>query len=133
DAAAGSETGSGTAFPMDNGSRNVSLPQHRRDQTMIRRWNHFWFAPTSAKPLGAMRILFGLIVLLNLAILIPDLDNWFTDKGRLQGTEAKDLAGVVWSSRFNVPMRYSPLQTYRSIGAVSTVFAATAIVAMLFT
>ncbi len=99
---------------------------------MIRSWNRFWFAPTSAKPLGAMRIVFGLIVLLNLALMLPDLETWFTDAGRLRGTEAKQLAGSVWSQQFNVPMRWSPLQTYRSMGVVQGVFAATAVAAVLF-
>lgn len=100
---------------------------------MIRSWNRFWFAPTSAKPLGALRIIFGLIVLLNLALMVPELENWFTDAGRIRGPEVRQLAGSAWSSRLNVPMRWSPLQTYRSLGVVQGVFAATSIAAALFT
>lgn len=33
-----------------------------------RAWNTFWFGPISARPLGAFRIVFGLVVLANLAI-----------------------------------------------------------------
>ena len=33
----------------------------------IRAWNRFWFGPISARPLGAFRIVFGLVVLANLA------------------------------------------------------------------
>ena len=36
----------------------------------IRAWNQFWFRPVSARPLGAMRILFGLIVLPAIAGLV---------------------------------------------------------------
>ena len=99
---------------------------------MIRAWNRFWFAPTSANPLAALRILFGLIVLLHLALLVPDVEAWFTDAGRLQGAEARQLAGPAWSSRFPVPMRWSPLQNYRTVAAVQGVLAATAVVAILF-
>ena len=75
----------------------------------VRAWNRFWFAPTSARPLGALRIAFGGLALLNLAILATDLDTWFTDLGRLRGTEARELAGPVWHERFDVPMKWSPL------------------------
>jgi hypothetical protein len=99
---------------------------------MIGSWNRFWFAPTSAKPLAALRILFGLIVLLHLALLVPDVEAWFTDAGRLRGIEARQVAGPEWSARFPVPMRWSPLQNYRTVGAVQSVLAATAVVAVLF-
>jgi Vitamin K-dependent gamma-carboxylase len=99
----------------------------------LRAWNKFWFAPTSARPLGALRVLFGLIVLLDLAILATDLDAWFTDSGHLRGTEARELAGPVWSAKFDVPMRWSPLQTYRGPVAVRCVFGATALAAVVFT
>lgn len=99
----------------------------------LRLWSRFWFAPMSAGPIGAFRIAFGLIVLLNLALFVPDLDLWFTDAGYLRGTESRELAGPVWSARFNVPMRWSPLQLNRGPGTVRAVFGATALVAALFT
>ncbi len=61
--------------------------------TLIRAWNRFWFAPTSARPLGALRILFGLIVLLHVGLLANDCDEWLSNVGRLQGSEARELAG----------------------------------------
>lgn len=90
----------------------------------VRAWNRFWFAPTSARPLGAFRVLFGLIALANLALLAPDLDTWLTDAGRLRGTEAGELAG---------PLRWSPLLAYQDPTTVRCAFAATVGAGVLFT
>jgi hypothetical protein len=90
----------------------------------LRAWNRFWFGPISARPLGAFRLVFGLIVLANLALLTVDLEYWFTDAGLLQGAEARAVAA---------PLRYSPMQWYQSPATVRAFFAATAAVAVLFT
>ncbi|SIO62015.1 Vitamin K-dependent gamma-carboxylase [Singulisphaera sp. GP187] len=90
----------------------------------FRPWNRFWFAPISARPLGAFRILFGLLVLANLAIVSFDLDYWLTDTGLLQGTEAREIAG---------PLRYSPLQWVDDPVSIRLFFGASAVVAVLFT
>lgn len=99
----------------------------------VRAWNRFWFAPTSARPLGAFRIVFGLVVLLNLSLLANDMDAWFTDAGYIRGTEAHELAGPNWSESVNVPKRWSPLQLDRRPSVVKLAFAFTAISAVLFT
>jgi hypothetical protein len=67
----------------------------------IRAWDRFWFAPTSARPLGAFRIALGVIALVNVALLLANPDPWLTDAGLLRGHEARVLAG---------PLRPSPLQ-----------------------
>lgn len=90
----------------------------------VRAWNRFWFAPISARPLGAFRIVFGLLILANLAYLAVDLDYWCTDAGLLQGPEAREAAA---------PLRFSPLQYYQSPATVRAFFGATAAVAVLFT
>ncbi len=90
----------------------------------IRVWNRFWFGPISARPLGAFRIVFGLIVLLNLALLAPEAEEWLSDAGRLGGPEARELAG---------PFRPSPLQYVQDPATVRLWLAATAVVAVLFT
>ena len=90
----------------------------------FRAWNRFWFGPISARPLGAFRIVFGLLVLANLAFLAFDLDYWFTNAGLLQGTEAREVAG---------PLRVSPLQWVHDPMSVRLFFGATAVVAVLFT
>jgi hypothetical protein len=90
----------------------------------IRAWNHFWFRPISARPLGAFRIAFGLLALSNLAFLAFDLDYWFTDHGMLVGTEALEVAG---------PFRPSPLQWVQDPTSVRIFFGATAVICALFT
>ena len=75
----------------------------------IRAWNRFWFAPISARPLGAYRIVFGILVLVHLLLISVDLDYWYTDAGVLRGTEARELAG---------PLRFSPLQWYQDPATV---------------
>ena len=47
----------------------------------VRAWNVFWFRPVSARPLGAFRIVVGLLAFVNVALLWPDLDYWLTDRG----------------------------------------------------
>lgn len=90
----------------------------------FRAWNRFWFAPISARPLGAFRIVFGLLMLANLAFLAFELDYWFTNTGLIQGTEARELAG---------PLRLSPLHWVDDPVSVRLFFGATAAVTVLFT
>lgn len=85
---------------------------------IIRAWNRFWFAPTSARPLAAFRIVFGLVALVNLAFLTFDLDHWATDVGLLTASEAVELAG---------PLRPSPLQHFGSPAAVRGAYLFTAV------
>jgi hypothetical protein len=90
----------------------------------IRAWNAFWFGPVSARPLGAFRVLFGLVFLANLAFCAFDLDYWYTDNGMLQGSEAREIAG---------PLKFSPLLWIQDPVSVRIFFAATALIACAFT
>jgi hypothetical protein len=90
----------------------------------IRIWNAFWFGPVSARPLGAFRVVMGLIALAHLGMVAVDLDYWLTDQGILTGTEARELAGA---------LRFSPLQDVQDPASVRAFFVATAGVALLFT
>jgi hypothetical protein len=90
----------------------------------VRAWNRFWFAPISARPLGAFRIVFGLLVLFHLALLWPEADIWLSDAGYLRGTEARELAG---------PLRWSPLQVWQSPAVAHAALAGTAMLAALLT
>ena len=90
----------------------------------IRAWSRFWFAPVSAAPLGAFRILFGLICLIHVACLAWEPAPWLSDAGYLRGSEARELAG--W-------LRPSPLQWYQDPTTVNAVLAATALCAALVT
>jgi len=88
----------------------------------LRAWNAFWFRPVSARPLGAFRIAYGLVVLVHLALLAPEVDFWLSDAGLLRGTEARELAG---------PWRPSPLQHWQSPPVIHAVLGATAVVTVL--
>ena len=89
-----------------------------------RAWNRFWFSPISARPLGAFRVVFGVVALANLALLAFDLNYWFTDHGMLVGTEAIEVAG---------PFRLSPLQWAHDPMSVRIFFGATSVVCVLLT
>jgi hypothetical protein len=84
----------------------------------VNAWTKFWFGPVSAKPLGAFRILFGLIAFLNLLLLFVDAEYWLTDRGVIQRGEAAEIAA---------PFRYSFLFSLRDPTSVyATLTAATA-------
>jgi hypothetical protein len=90
----------------------------------LKAWNRFMFGPISARPLGAFRIVFGLIVLGYLALMTVEFDYWYTGAGLLQGTEARQAAG---------PLRFSPLQYASDPWIAHLVLAATAAAAVGFT
>ena len=90
----------------------------------LRAWNQFFFRPTSARPLGAIRIIYGLLALANLAFCTVELDYWYTDKGLLQGGEAWTVAG---------PWQFSPLLFVQDPTSVRIAFAFTATAAALLT
>lgn len=87
-------------------------------------WNRFWFRPVSARPLAAFRVVMGLMALAHLALLAVDLDYWLTDRGMMQGAEARLIAG---------PLRPSPLQWVQDPTSVRAFVGATAVAATLFT
>ena len=57
-------------------------------------WNRFWFTPTPATTLGAVRIATGLLALCAVATYAPDLERWFTDDGMLPLSLIRDLYRV---------------------------------------
>jgi hypothetical protein len=87
----------------------------------IRSWNRFLFAPISARPLGAFRIAFGLLLLVYLGLMTVEFDLWYTGLGLLHGTEAREAAG---------PLRFSPLQYTDNPAIAYAVFFATAAAAL---
>lgn len=60
---------------------------------LLSTWNRFWFGPGSARGLGLFRIVFGLVALLNYALLWPQADLWLSEAGWLRGEEAAQMAG----------------------------------------
>jgi hypothetical protein len=89
----------------------------------LRAWDRFWFAPTSARPLGAFRIAIGLIALTNVLLLLTNPDPWLTDAGLLRGHEARILAG---------PLRPSPLHWVQDPTSVRIFLMAVGAVAVPF-
>lgn len=87
----------------------------------IKAWNIFWFRPISARPLGVFRIILGQIVLAQLLLVWCDVNHWLTDRGILQGDEARLVAG---------PLRPSPLLWIQDPISVRIFLAATAVVAV---
>jgi hypothetical protein len=90
----------------------------------IRAWNRFFFGLVSARPLGLIRILYGLIALANLGFCAVDLDYWYTDAGLLRGDEAWVMAGT---------SQPSPLHFLQDARSVRVAFALTATFAALLT
>ena len=90
----------------------------------IRAWNRFFFTPTSARPLGAIRILYGLLALANLGFCAVEIDYWYTDAGLLRGDEAWVVAGAY---------QYSPLIFLQDQTSVRIAFGLTATAAVLLT
>jgi hypothetical protein len=87
-------------------------------------WSRFFFGPISARPLGAFRIAFGVLILTYLAIMSVEFDHWYTGAGLLQGTEPREAAG---------PLRFSPLQYVDDPRIAHVFFAITVMVALGFT
>ena len=90
----------------------------------IRAWNRFFFGLVSAKPLGLIRILYGLIALANLGFCAVEIDHWYTDQGLLRGDEAWTIAGS---------SQPSLLHFYQGPIAARVAFAVTATFAALLT
>jgi hypothetical protein len=54
-------------------------------------WNRFWFTPASARALGLMRFLTGLIGLYTVATYAPDLERWFGPHAMLPLSLVREL------------------------------------------
>ncbi len=90
----------------------------------LRAWNRFFFQPTSARPLGVIRILFGLVAMANLAFCAVDLELWYTDQGLIQGDAIRAIAGK---------FQQSPLHYLQDPTSVKVAFALTAAAAFFLT
>src|SRR5688500_12013135 len=67
---------------------------------IIRSWNRFFFEPESPLPIAVYRILFGVAVLVNHALLLPEIDDWFTERGILSFETARRMIGGAGYSLF---------------------------------
>jgi hypothetical protein len=90
----------------------------------IRSWNRFFFGPVSARPLGAFRIAYGVLMLIYLSLMTVEFDLWYTGAGVLRGTESREAAG---------PLRFSALQYTDNPAIARAVLAATVAAAVGFT
>ena len=87
----------------------------------IRVWNRFFFQLQSARPLGLIRICYGLLALANLALCAVEMDHWYSETGLLQGNQARILAGKLLNS---------PLHFLQSPRDVRIAFGFTALAAL---
>lgn len=56
-------------------------------------WNRFFHEPQSVLPIACYRILFGLSVLANQLLILPDVRMWFSERGSLSVNVAKTISG----------------------------------------
>jgi hypothetical protein len=90
----------------------------------IAAWKRFLFGPISARPLGAFRVVFGLVLLGYLSLMAVEFDHWYTSAGLFTASEAKEAAG---------PLRFSPLHYVDNPEIPHLLLAATMAVAVAFT
>jgi predicted DCC family thiol-disulfide oxidoreductase YuxK len=64
-----------------------------RIKDILRCWNRFFFEPESPLPMAMYRILFAMAVLANHAMLLPEINEWFTERGILSFESARRMAG----------------------------------------
>src|SRR5438128_80458 len=53
----------------------------RAGRSAVRSWNQFFFTPQSATPIALYRIIYGLLIIADLAMLHGDWLNWFGING----------------------------------------------------
>ena len=54
-------------------------------------WNRFFFTPRDTRVLDVMRIAYAALMLINLAVLVPDLGLWFSDTGLVSVDASRDI------------------------------------------
>lgn len=74
-------------------------------------WNDFFHRPRDTRACAAVRIAYAAVLLVNLAMLYPDLDLWFTDGGILPAATARQVGTVyAWSILWHVPSTSAVVQ-----------------------
>jgi hypothetical protein len=71
---------------------------------LARGWHEFFHAPVDPRPLAVVRIAFAALMLLNLAVLWPDRQRWFSDSGVLTAETSRLLVSPhAWSLLWWLP------------------------------
>jgi len=65
-------------------------------------WDRFLFEPVSPITISVFRILFGLLILGHCILYIPELENFFSDRGILTLRVAQDYSGMNRLNLFNI-------------------------------
>src|SRR5688500_2576002 len=60
---------------------------------IVRGWNNFFFEPISPLPIATYRILLGLVLLANHALILPEVSDWFSDRGVISFGTGRRLSG----------------------------------------
>jgi hypothetical protein len=90
--------------------------------SLARNWHEFFHAPCNARVCAAVRIAFATVVLLNLSILYPDLDRWFTDGGVLPSAVSREIARPhTWSILWRLPSTPEVVRTCYWIAVIQAV------------
>ena len=67
-------------------------------------WHDFFHAPRDTRACAAVRIAFAVLTLVNLAVLYPDLDLWYTEQGILPAAASKQIGPPLgWSILWHLP------------------------------
>ena len=67
-------------------------------------WHEFFHLPRDTRVCAAVRIAFAALTLLNLAVLYPDLDLWYTEQGILPAAASKQIGPPLgWSLLWHLP------------------------------
>src|SRR5262249_43557018 len=75
------------------GSFPVRIIERGAAMNPIGAWNRFFFGLVSPRPLAVFRIVYGVLVMIYLALMTGEFDYWYTGAGLLQGSEAREAAG----------------------------------------
>src|SRR5688572_18515195 len=77
-----------------------------------RAWHWFFHAPCDARVCALVRIAFATLVLVNFAVLYPDLTHWFTAEGVLpQAASREVMSSHAWSLLWLLPDTRAVVET----------------------
>lgn len=75
-------------------------------------WHDFFHGPQDVRVCAAVRIAYAAVLLVNLAVLYPDLDLWYTDDGILTAAASKQIGEPFqWSMLWHLPSKSAVVHT----------------------